>query len=263
MDGRASTSNDGTLSIEDLQRTDAAQYSCRAYNTLGSAVRTYNLTIHGNILKSVIWYPASIRQSIRVSDRRSILMRIYSPVDLTGNMNMIEKLFLGGTGTRDLPIISLMHWPLRHQDTLFNSMLKKKKRLQWYHNEIKNNSEIFYLVPATVSRIATNDRMIYVGGTFNFFCLAEGSPTPNVRWFKDGHPIYSGSDDDIGTVRMNSSILTIANISTNASGVFECEAYNGFGESDRRSMSVHVLGALDIWAILKSLLSFNVCKIKN
>ena len=30
---------------------------------------------------------------------RSILMRLYSPVDLTGNVNMIEKLVLGGTGT--------------------------------------------------------------------------------------------------------------------------------------------------------------------
>ena len=25
-------------------------------------------------------------------------MRLYSPVDLTGNVNMIEKLVLGGTG---------------------------------------------------------------------------------------------------------------------------------------------------------------------
>ena len=46
-------------------------------------------------LKSSIWYPASIRLSIRVSVRRSILMRLYSPVDLAGNMNMIEKLVLG------------------------------------------------------------------------------------------------------------------------------------------------------------------------
>ena len=30
-------------------------------------------------------------------------MRLYSPVDLTGNVNMIEKLVLGGTGTGDLP----------------------------------------------------------------------------------------------------------------------------------------------------------------
>ena len=33
-------------------------------------------------------------------------MRLYSPVDLTGNVNMIEKLVLGETGTGDLPILS-------------------------------------------------------------------------------------------------------------------------------------------------------------
>ena len=33
-------------------------------------------------------------------------MRLYSPVDLTDNMNTIEKLVLGGTGTGDLPILS-------------------------------------------------------------------------------------------------------------------------------------------------------------
>ena len=58
-----------------------------------------------NVKKSIIWYPANIRLSIRVSDRKSILMRLYSPVDLTGNVNMTEKLVLGGTGTGDLPIL--------------------------------------------------------------------------------------------------------------------------------------------------------------
>ena len=33
-------------------------------------------------------------------------MRLYSPVDLTGNVNEIEKLVLGGTGTGDLLILS-------------------------------------------------------------------------------------------------------------------------------------------------------------
>ena len=34
-------------------------------------------------------------------------MRLHSPVDLTGNVNMIEKLVLGGTGTGDLQILKL------------------------------------------------------------------------------------------------------------------------------------------------------------
>ena len=33
-------------------------------------------------------------------------MRLYSPVDLTGNLIMIEKLVSGGTWTGDLPIFS-------------------------------------------------------------------------------------------------------------------------------------------------------------
>ena len=33
-------------------------------------------------------------------------MRLYSPVDLTGSVNMFEKLVMGGTGTGDLPILS-------------------------------------------------------------------------------------------------------------------------------------------------------------
>ena len=41
--------------------------------------------------------------------RMSILIRRYSPVDLTGNVNMIENFVLGGTGTGDLPILSPKH----------------------------------------------------------------------------------------------------------------------------------------------------------
>ena len=36
-------------------------------------------------------------------------MRFYSPVDLIGNVNMIEKLVLGGTETDGLPILSSTH----------------------------------------------------------------------------------------------------------------------------------------------------------
>ena len=36
-------------------------------------------------------------------------MRLYFPVDLTGNVNMIKKLVLSGTGSEDLPILSPTH----------------------------------------------------------------------------------------------------------------------------------------------------------
>ena len=42
-------------------------------------------------------------------------MRLYSPVDLTGNVNMIEKLVLGETGTGEIPILSPTRQHLRNQ----------------------------------------------------------------------------------------------------------------------------------------------------
>ena len=43
-------------------------------------------------------------------------MRLYSPVDLTGNVNLIETLVLGGTGTGDLltPEVWNILSPCRH-----------------------------------------------------------------------------------------------------------------------------------------------------
>ena len=51
-------------------------------------------------LKSKVYYLIPRKYS---TFWRSILMRLHSPVDLTGNLNMIEKLVLGGTGTGDPP----------------------------------------------------------------------------------------------------------------------------------------------------------------
>ena len=58
-----------------------------------------------SILSGAIHYliPRKYSTVDQSSDRMSILMRLYSPADLTGNMNMIEKFFLSGTGTGNRP----------------------------------------------------------------------------------------------------------------------------------------------------------------
>ena len=59
------------------------------------------------------WIKVKVKSKVHVFDTpqvstvlRSNLMRLYFPVDLTGNLIMIEKLVSGGTWTRDLPIFS-------------------------------------------------------------------------------------------------------------------------------------------------------------
>ena len=36
------------LTIIDVRRSDASTYSCRAYNTVGAATRTYTLVVQGS-----------------------------------------------------------------------------------------------------------------------------------------------------------------------------------------------------------------------
>ena len=73
-------------------------------------------------MKSIIWYPTRFGPSIRISDWRSNLMWLYSPVDLTGNVNMIEKLIFGGTGNRGPPNPrpnALTSAPSRHSTSIY------------------------------------------------------------------------------------------------------------------------------------------------
>ena len=55
-------------------------------------------------------------------------MELYFPVDLTGNMNMIKKLVLGGTGNGDLPI---------------HCWLSQKLSLIWIDFSLELNSRYF------------------------------------------------------------------------------------------------------------------------
>ena len=67
-------------------------------------------------VKYFIWYRTVFTVLKSFWLLRSIQVRLYFPVDLTGNMIMIEKLNLSGTWTGDLP--SLTSQLLRHQAML-------------------------------------------------------------------------------------------------------------------------------------------------
>ena len=65
--------------------------------------------------RKIKWSKVQVFDTPQVSTvLRSNPMRLYFPVDLTGNLIMIEKLVSGGTWTGDLPIFSPTRKPLRH-----------------------------------------------------------------------------------------------------------------------------------------------------
>ena len=74
-------------------------------------------------------------------------MRLYSPVDLTGNVNMIEKLVLGGTGTGDLPILS----PTCHQYNFSNFVSKHISKL---HSSVAGTNLNYLVKRDTIALVA-------------------------------------------------------------------------------------------------------------
>ena len=69
-------------------------------------------------------------------------MGLYSLVDLTGKVNMIEKLVLGGTGSGDLPILSPILSPDQQPNVLTSANLCaiKSHECLWvrFHNLFKS-----------------------------------------------------------------------------------------------------------------------------
>lgn len=61
-------------------------------------------------------------------------------------------------------------------------------------------------------------------------CIVNGSPTPNVIWYKDGSPI-DNSNDRINSNIIDSSVcqLEIKNLQSNDTGRYSCEATNDLG----------------------------------
>ena len=69
------------------------------------------------------------------------------------------------------------------------------------------------------------------GATVHLKCDFTGTPTPDIKWFKDDRPLAL-SRRTSPKVRGKSAILTIHDVETDDSGSYKCLATNKFGEAD-------------------------------
>uniref|UniRef100_A0A9J7Y3Y3 Protogenin n=2 Tax=Cyprinus carpio TaxID=7962 RepID=A0A9J7Y3Y3_CYPCA len=61
-------------------------------------------------------------------------------------------------------------------------------------------------------------------GTARFVCVAEGFPTPQITWLKNGEPVHSN-----GRIKMYNSKLVINQIIPEDDGIYQCQAENEQG----------------------------------
>ncbi|XP_066297042.1 protein amalgam-like [Branchiostoma lanceolatum] len=83
---------------------------------------------------------------------------------------------------------------------------------------------------------------VTVGDHVTFRCVAEGSPTPNITWSRNGLKLKASSDEAVGDVR--TSALVLSSVELTDTGTYSCTARNGIGGPRTRNTHVDVI-ALD------------------
>jgi uncharacterized protein YodC (DUF2158 family) len=74
-----------------------------------------------------------------------------------------------------------------------------------------------------------------IGVSVELECPATGNPAPAVTWRRNGYVIY---DDNKHEIRQGGAVLVIRGIESSDGGNYECEVYNGVGETLRRQFAV-------------------------
>ena len=94
--------------------------------------------------------------------------------------------------------------------------------------------DFLLLVPADITEISS-EQTVHEGDNLQLTSKASGKPEPNITWTKE----KTGNQGNT-SVLQEGKVLTIKKISRNASGTFNCGAYNGFGEVDSQTVHVNV-----------------------
>ena len=109
---------------------------------------------------------------------------------------------------------------------------------------VVDNREAPYVTKSPSSRkVKLNDKICLT-------CSATGNPTPIIRWYKDGKPIYG--PQAIGDV------FVIPEATPNERGFYYCEAFSSFGDP---SKSAEALILIEGWKIKKSQIILSVTEL--
>ncbi|XP_078697262.1 uncharacterized protein LOC144925211 isoform X1 [Branchiostoma floridae x Branchiostoma belcheri] len=93
--------------------------------------------------------------------------------------------------------------------------------------------------PASIMSIS-DPVEVSVSDHVTFQCVADGNPTPNITWSKNGRLLSANSYVLSGDVRTSSLVLN--SVDSNDSGTYSCAATNGVGQRQIRTTRLDVTG---------------------
>ena len=106
-------------------------------------------------------------------------------------------------------------------------------------------------MPAKVTNVI-GEPTVREGTNLQLICEATGKPKPNITWTK---VLENGSKTG---VPHQEAFLNLTNINRNDSGLFDCTAYNGFGNPDSQAVNVDVTCKYTVYIIMLHIMHFPI-----
>ncbi|XP_039540111.1 protogenin A [Pimephales promelas] len=215
----------GVLQIQGVEQTDAGSYRCVATN-IASRRRSADATL-----------TVTAAPSPRVPQRPRI---IAGPQNLTVAVHGSALLECVATG-HPRPLISWSRADHKSIDVhktkvlgngnLLISDVKPQHAGMYFCRATTPGTRNYTITAANITVLAPPSLVEWPesvtrprAGTARFVCVAEGFPSPQITWLKNGEPVHSN-----GRIKMYNSKLVINQIIPEDDGIYQCEAENEQG----------------------------------
>uniref|UniRef100_A0A673IBQ3 Hemicentin-1 n=1 Tax=Sinocyclocheilus rhinocerous TaxID=307959 RepID=A0A673IBQ3_9TELE len=216
------------LELRETEVSDTGQYVCKASNVAGQVDKNFHLSIHvpprldGPAVERVVETisnpvafacdatgipPPSLtwlKNGRVIENSESLEMHILSG----GSKLQIARSQLSDSGTY----------------TCVASNVEGKARKN-YHLTIQ-------VPPNIIGSELPSEMSVLLNDSIQLVCRAEGNPTPEIQWLKDGKTL-SRTSIFFSRISPDGSTLTVTAVHTSDSGKYTCVATNQAGEEDR------------------------------
>ncbi|XP_073667498.1 hemicentin-1 isoform X2 [Paramisgurnus dabryanus] len=216
------------LELKETELSDTGQYVCKATNVAGQVDKNFHVNIH---VPPQLDGPAVERVTETISNPVTFACDAIGipPPSLTWlkngrvieNSKSLEMHILSGGSKLQIARSQLSD---SGTYTCVASNVEGKARKN-YHLTIQ--------VPPIISGSELpNEMSVLLNDSIQLVCRAEGTPTPEIRWLKDGKTLSRTAQSNI-KISPDGSTLTVTALHTSDSGKYTCVATNQAGEEDR------------------------------
>ncbi|XP_027579260.2 hemicentin-1 [Pipra filicauda] len=217
-----------TLRIKGAEVSDTGQYTCRAINIAGRDDKNFHLNVY-------------VPPSIEGPEQELVSESVSNPVTFVCDATGIPPPTLAWLKNGK---------PIENSDSLDVHILSGGSKLQIVHSQlldsgtytciasnVEGEAQKTYVLsiqvpPNIVGSEMPSEVSVLLGESIQLVCSAQGVPTPDLQWLKDGKTVAS---DDLQRIRVtpDGSTLNISRALSSDTGKYTCVATNPAGEEDR------------------------------